>query len=78
MNDDGNVIKNLYFFFRSQKRQVHINREVFMSIIDIMKTVDMMNFGIFYLSLLLCSHCLSPATAAAAVLKLSKIIGSAH
>ena len=76
MNDAGNVIKNLYFC-RSQKRQVHINREVFMSIIDIMKTVDMMNFGIFYLSLLLCSHCLSPATAAA-VLKLSKIIGSAH
>ena len=67
MNDDGNVIKNLYFFFRSQKRQVHVNREVFMSIIDIMKTVDMMNFRIFSLSLLLCSHCLSPAAAAAVV-----------
>ena len=70
--NDGNVIKTLYFR-RSSKRQVDINREVFMSITDIMKTVDMMKFRIFSLSLLLCSHCLSPA-AAAAVLKLNKII----
>ena len=72
MNGDGNVIKSLYFR-RSPKRQVDINREVFMSIIDIMKTVEIMNFRIFSLSLLLCSHCLSPV-AAAAVLKLNKII----
>ena len=70
--NDGNVIKTLYFR-RSSKQQVNINREVFMSITDIMKTVDMMNFRIFSLSLLLCSHCLSPV-AAAAVLKLNKII----
>ena len=70
--NDGNVIKTLYFR-RSHKGQVDINREVFMSIIDIMKTVDIMNFRIFSLSLLLCSHCLSPV-AAAAVLKLNKII----
>ena len=66
MNGDGNVIKSLYFR-KSPKRQVDINREVFMSIIDIMKTVDMLNFRIFSLSLLLCSHCLSPAAAAAVV-----------
>ena len=72
MNGDGNVIKSLYFR-RSPKRQVDINREVFMSIIDIMKTADMLNFRIISLSLLLFSHCLSPA-AAAAVLKLNKII----
>ena len=70
--NDGNVIKTLYFR-RSHKRQVDINREVFMSITDIIKTVDMMNFKIFSLSLLLCSYCLSPVTAAA-VLKLNKII----
>ena len=70
--NDGNVIKTLCFR-RSSKRQVDINREVFMSIIDIMKTVDMMNFRIFSLSLVVCSHCLSPV-AAAAVLKLNKII----
>ena len=70
--NDGNVIKTLYFR-RSHKQQVDINRGVFMSITDIMKTVDMMNFKIFSLSLLLCSHSLSPVTAAA-VLKLNKII----
>ena len=43
-----------------------------MSIIDIMKTVDMLNFRIFSLLLLLCSHCLSPA-ATAAVLELNNL-----